>query len=259
MSKLDSGTGTLGKAMDVVDAIANAPDPLRFRDLAARIDQPRGTLHRQISNLIDEGLLEVRADQTYGLGVRLLQFASSAWAGNRFREIAEPHLHALHDKTGETIHLGVLRGIEVVYIDKVESRQAVRMHSQIGNTSPCYCTGVGKAALAALAAEDASARIGTINFVRHTDTTITTADGLEAEIADIRQRGMAFDREEHETGIHCLAAPIFSRDRHLVGGISVTAPRYRIGQDQLSAWKGDICAAARAINKDIEIRLGPRA
>jgi DNA-binding IclR family transcriptional regulator len=252
-------TGTLGKAVAVLDVVARAERPMRFRDLREAIGQPPGTLHRQVSNLISEGLLQVNPDHSYGLGLRLLQFAARAWSGNRFREIAEPHLAALHEKTGETVHLGVLSDLEVIYLDKVESRQAVRMHSQIGNASPCYCTGVGKAALSALPPEDAWARIARVDFRRHTEHTLTDAAVLGEELADIRAAGIAFDREEHETGIHCVAAPIRSHDRSFVGGISVTAPSYRIAMAQLERWADDVRAAAAAINADIEIRLGPRA
>ena len=255
----DAGTGTLGKAVAVLDAVAQADKPMRFRDLRDAVAQPAGTLHRQVSNLISEGLLQVNPDQSYGLGMRLLQFAAHAWSGNRFREIAEPHLAALHAKTGETVHLGVLNDLEVIYLDKVESRQAVRMHSQIGNASPCYCTGVGKAALAALQPEQAHERIARIAFRRHTEHTITSAEALEAEISRIRLEGVAYDREEHEAGIHCVAAPLWSHDRSFAGGISVTAPSYRIAMTQLAEWEGDVRATAAAIIKDIEIRLGPRA
>jgi len=257
--RADAGTGTLGKAIAVLDTVARADRPMRFRDLRDAVGQPPGTLHRQVSNLISEGLLQVNPDQSYGLGLRLLQFAARAWSGNRFREIAEPHLTALHDKTGETVHLGVLQDLEVIYLDKVESRQAVRMHSQIGNASPCYCTGVGKAALAALPPAEARARIARIGFVRHTDNTITDAAALEAEVARIRTSGIAYDREEHEPGIHCVAAPLWSHDRSFAAGISVTAPSYRIPLEQLARWEDEVRAAAQAIITDIEIKLGPRA
>ena len=85
---------------------------------------------------MDEGLLDVTPDQSYQLGLRLLQLASKAWSRNEFRQIAEPHLRQLHNKIGETIHLGVLQGINVVYVDKVEANNSLRMHSQIGNASP---------------------------------------------------------------------------------------------------------------------------
>ncbi|MCY0093959.1 IclR family transcriptional regulator [Hoeflea ulvae] len=251
-------TGTLGKAIDVLDIVASAEEPMRFTDILAVSNQPRGTLHRQLSNLVEEGLLSLGRDHSYSVGIRLLKFAAKAWAGNQFRVIAEPHLRILHDLTGETVHLGVLRGNEVIYLDKVESRQAVRMYSQIGNASPVYCTGVGKAGLSALPDAELRAVVATIKFRRFTDSTLVTPEALLSEIEAIRLSGNAYDREEHEPGIRCVAAPIYSADRSFVGGLSVTGPAYRISTDLLESWAVLVRDAARGIMDDMGARLGPR-
>lgn len=251
-------TGTLGKAMSVLDVVAKSTRPLRFTDLLEVIDQPRGTLHRQISNLIAEGLLTQRSDFCYELGPRLLKLASRAWSGNQFRQIAEPHLAGLHEATGETVHLGVLADTEIIYLDKVESRSAVRMHSQVGKASPVYCTGVGKAALSRLSDERLKQIAYAITFNRFTPSTLADAHALIAEVADIRRDGIAFDREEHEAGISCVAAPISSHDGSLVAGISVTAPSYRVDMKQLEAWGPLVRRTADSISGDIAMRMGPR-
>ena len=251
-------TGTLGKAISVLDIVASASEPMRFTDILAVSDQPRGTLHRQLSNLVEEGLLSLGRDHSYSVGLRLLKFAAKAWAGNQFRVIAEPHLRRLHELTGETVHLGVLRGSEVIYLDKVEGRQAVRMYSQIGNASPVYCTGVGKAGLSALPDDELKAVVASIRFRRFTDSTIVTPEALLAEIEAIRSSGNAYDREEHEPGIRCVAAPIHSADRSFVGGLSVTGPAYRISQELLESWAGVVRDTAGRIMEDMGARLGPR-
>lgn len=253
------GTGTLGKAIDVLEAVAAEESPQRFTDLLGRLEQPRGTLHRQISNLIEEDLLTVRSDNSYELGLKLLKLAARAWSGNQFRTIAEPHLKDINDATGETIHLGILNDIEVIYLDKVEGRQSVRMYSQIGNASPVFCTGVGKAALSALSEEELQSRISRIVFKTYTGSTISDGAALKAEIDEIRNSGIAYDREEHEPGIHCVAAPVYSEDREFLAGISVTAPAYRISMDQLREWEPLVCRTAAAIMDDMANRLGPRA
>ena len=117
-------TGTLGKALTVLSVIAQSPHPMRFTDLLKQVDQPRGTLHRHLSNLVDEGLLRLNHDHTYEPGLRLLTLAANAWSKNSFRVVAEPHMRNLQRQTGETVHLGALNGLEVVYLDKLESRDA---------------------------------------------------------------------------------------------------------------------------------------
>lgn len=255
----DAKTGTVGKALALLDVVAASPEPLRFTEILAACNQPRGTLHRQLRHLVDEGLLEVNRDQTYSLGLRLLRLASRSWADNQFRSIAAPHLKTLHELTFETVHLGVLNGPEVIYLDKVESKKTVRMYSQIGNASPVYCTGVGKAALSTLPDEKLEALLAQIEFRRFTEHTLTRREAVMAEIREIRETGNAWDREEHEIGIHCVAAPVCSSDGSISAGISVTGPAYRLSQEQLREWAGPVREAAAAIMQDMEIRLSPRA
>ncbi|MFD0915016.1 IclR family transcriptional regulator [Pseudahrensia aquimaris] len=252
-------TGTLGKAMQVLEVIATAQKPMRFTDVLKKVDQPRGTLHRQISNLIEEGLVDISADNAYTPGIRLLKFASRAWSQNTLRSLAQPHIEALHKATGETVHLGQMGDLEVIYLDKIESNQTVRMHSQVGKASPLYCTGIGKAMLARLPLGEAKARTARIEFHRYTPTTITSATALMRELNEIKTTSISHDREEHESGIYCVAASIASPDGETIGGLSVTAPRYRISDETIGEWEHLVRSAAYAIENDMAQRLGPRS
>ncbi|HEV7309828.1 IclR family transcriptional regulator [Ensifer sp.] len=253
----EAGTGTLGKAIAVLEAVVNSDGPQRFTDILARSGQPRGTLHRLLSHLVEEDLLVQRRDLSYEPGLRLLTLAYRSWSGNRFRDVAEPHLRHLHELTGETVHLGVLRQAEIVYVDKVESRQTVRMSSQIGKASPAYCTGIGKAALSLLGHTELDEVLARTEFHAFTAHTHRSAATLLAEIEEIRREGHAFDREEHEAEIRCVAAPIAVAGSELVAGISVTGPAYRVTMEQLSAWAASVRAVAKAIGDEAAIRLGP--
>ncbi|MEM1039317.1 MAG: IclR family transcriptional regulator [Pseudomonadota bacterium] len=251
-------TGTLGKALEALDVIASADRPIRFTEILNQLDQPRGTLHRQLSNLVAEGLVTVDQNQTYTPGLRLLKLAARAWSRNSLRSVAAPHLMALHEATGETVHLGVLNGLEVVYLDKVESRQSVRMHSQVGNASPLYCTGVGKAMLARLPLQDAADRASRFAYVQHTPTTLASASLLLEELEAIRQDGLAFDREEHEPGIVCVAASVLYPEGEGVAGLSVTAPAFRMGPDKIAEFSALVRQTAQNIEDETDARLGPR-
>jgi DNA-binding IclR family transcriptional regulator len=251
-------TGTLGKLVMLLDLVTHADVPLRFTDILALANQPRGTLHRQLGHLVAEGLLEFDAEGRYAPGLRLLDFASRSWARNEFRLIAAPHLASLHRETGETVHLGVLRGSSIIYLDKVEGHQPVRMYSQIGNASPCYCTGVGKAALSVLSPVKLNELLSALHFNRFTPATHVKAESLLAEIGEIATAGHAFDREEHEAGICCVAAPIWSDDRSFIGGVSVTGPAYRLSMELLQEWTIPVQVTARKIMDEMRVRLGPR-
>jgi DNA-binding IclR family transcriptional regulator len=156
----ESDTGTLGKLMSLLDLITHADRPLRFTDILAAARQPRGTLHRQLSHLVEEGLLEIDTEGRYSPGLRLLDLASRSWAKNEFRLIAEPHLRELQKMSGETVHLGVLKGSSIIYLDKVEGQQPVRMYSQIGNAAGYSRPYRSRARVSALHAQYADVRTG---------------------------------------------------------------------------------------------------
>lgn len=257
-SSLQRDTGTLGKALEVLDVIAMAPKSLRFTHILNQLNQPRGTLHRNLSNLIKEGLVDVSTTGSYSPGLRLLNLAAQAWSKNTLRSVTDPHIRRLHEATGETVHLGVLSGLEVIYLDKLESYQAVRMHSQVGNASPLYCTGIGKAILALLPEEEYAAKAAAFDYVKHTPTTLHTAALLTSEIDDIRSSGIAHDREEHESGICCVAAGFGGHDTGIFAGLSITAPSFRTDKEKIKQWETLVYSIARDIENDLEPALGPR-
>jgi DNA-binding IclR family transcriptional regulator len=252
-------TGTLGKAIALLDIIARSEAPMRFTDILAVAHQPRGTLHRQLTHMVQERLLEVDREGRYGVGMRLLTFAARSWAGNDLRRVAEPHLALLHEKTGETVHLGVLHDLQVIYLDKVEGRQSVRMYSHIGNAAPAYATGVGKAALSTLDDPSLQAIAARMQFIAFTAHTHRSAASLLTDIEYIRARGYAFDREEHEDGICCVAAAIPPVGSQAPSGISVTGPAYRVTPEKLLGWAPSVRIAAASIAADLAVRLGPRS
>lgn len=256
--KVSSDTGTLGKVTALLDLVTLSDTPMRFTDILDLSEQPRGTLHRQLTHMVREGLLETDREGRYRPGVRLLTFAARSWAGNDLRRVAEPHISLLHEQTGETVHLGVLDDLQVIYLDKVEGRQSVRMYSHIGNAAPAYCTGVGKAALSTLDDQSLHAAAARIEFNAFTAHTHRTIAALLDDIRDIRTCGYAFDHEEHEDGICCVAAAIPAIGSRGPAGVSVTGPAYRVTAQKLRQWAPLVLAAAAAITSDLPVRMGPR-
>jgi DNA-binding IclR family transcriptional regulator len=119
----------------------------------------------------------------------------------------------------------------MVYIDKLESPQTVRMTSRIGTRITLYSSSVGKAFLAALPADEQKEIVERIKFKRYTPHTIIQRKALEAELKETRRRGYSFDREETELEIRCIGAAIVNATGRPVGGISVSVPKYRFDKD----------------------------
>jgi IclR family acetate operon transcriptional repressor len=136
-------------------------------------------------------------------------------------------MEELTKATRETCHLGILQFPWVVYLEKVESPLAVRMHSEVGAMNPLYCTGLGKALLA-FSSADLIDSICAGEFKARTTQTITTAAGLREDLKRIRERGYSIDDVENEEGIRCVGAPIFDHDGNPIAAISLAGPANRI-------------------------------
>ncbi len=245
--------GTVGKALDVLDMIAERGEPVRFSELLETSRFPKATLYRLIQTLTKQQML--RHDPitgTYALGVRLVRLAHNAWAQSSLAPHARRHIDDLSRTTGETIHLAQLDRGQVLYVDKRNAVRAIEMFAQAGKVGPAYCTGVGKAMLAYLDDEALADALKAQSFYRHTPNTITNETDLRRDLAQIRARGFALDREEHEAGIICCAVPILSRTGRALGALSLTSSTNRTTLDQIESLAGQLQETARKIARDAE-------
>ena len=244
--------GTVGKAMAVLDQVAAFGRPVRFGDVLAGSVLPKATLYRLVQTLTQQGLLQFDPDtHTYALGVRLVRLAHAAWQQSALAPIARPHLDTLSRALGETIHLAQLEAAQVLYVDKRNAAQPVDMYSDAGKIGPAFCTGVGKAMLAFLPDAERIEALQQQSYHRFTEHTYTSLGTLDTELSAIRARGYAFDREEHERGIVCIAVPILSVTGRMLGALSITGPTSRVSIDSLETLAPRLQSTAAAIAADV--------
>jgi IclR family KDG regulon transcriptional repressor len=243
--------GTVGKAIDLLDEIAAFGRPVRFSELLARTELPKATLYRLMQTLTHLRLLAYdERDHCYRPGLRLVRLAHAAWAQSSLAPIARPHIENLSRQTGETVHLAQLDHAQVLYVDKRNAQRPIDMFSQAGKVGPSYCTGVGKALLAHLDPSAREAAIRQQSFYRHTANTLTTPEALRAELDEVRRTGIAFDREEHEPKIICIAAPILTAGGRAIGGLSVTTSTDRHTLEELARLAPELKRTAEAIGAE---------
>lgn len=253
MSEEGNADGTVGKALVILDMVASHGQPVRFTELLSQSLYPKATLYRFLQTLTHQGILSYDPDRgTYALGVRLVRLAHAAWAQSSLAPIARPYLDELAAETGETIHLAQMDLGQVLYVDKRNAARPVEMFAQAGKVGPAYCTGVGKAMLAFLPEDALDQALARQSFHRHTDQTLDSPLKLRAELAAIRERGHAFDREEHEPGIICCAVPILSRTGRVIGALSVTSTTSRTTLPALEGWAEQTKGIAARIAAEAE-------
>jgi DNA-binding IclR family transcriptional regulator len=213
----------LGRSASIMEAFNGGQQVLSLADLNKRTRLPKSTLHRLVDQLCQVGWLE-RDHGGYRIGLRMFELGTLAPAGNRLHEAAFPHLQALASRTGLAAQLAILDQAEVVYLERIVVGP-VRLPTRRGGRKPAYCTGLGKA----IAAYDEAAIHALISapMPRKTATTITNPVALCAELKQVREAGVAFDRGEAYAELVCVAAPIRASG-HAIGAISVTGPAGRM-------------------------------
>jgi DNA-binding IclR family transcriptional regulator len=145
------------------------------------------------------------------------------------RQQALPELEKIRDLTSETIHLGILDQMEVVYLEKFHGLHAIGlMSSRIGGRAPAYCTGLGKVMLAYQDQENVRAYFEARGMKEFTVKTITDVDALIDHLVHISDQGFSIDDGEHENGVRCVAAPIFDFTGNVVAAISLSGPSERL-------------------------------
>jgi IclR family transcriptional regulator, KDG regulon repressor len=248
-----SGDGTVGKALAVLDQVAAYGRPVRFTELLLGSEFPKATLFRLLQTLTHQALLSQDPETgSYSLGMRLVRLAHAAWNQSSLAPIARPYIDALSQEVGETVHLAQLDTAHVLYVDKRNAQVPLEMYAQAGKVGPAYCTGVGKAMLAFLPEAQLERILPQMAFHRFTGNTLTGPEALKAELIEIRSRGHAMDREEHEPGIICVAVPILSTRNRVLGALSVTSSTARTTLGDLEGRADTVKAVARRIAAEAE-------
>ena len=248
-----TGDGTVGKALEVLDKVAAVGRPVRFSELLSESTHPKATLYRLLQTLVSQGMLAYdERQQTYSLGIRLVRLAHAAWRQSSIAPIARPFINTLSEAVGETVHLAQLDSGQVLYVDKRNPTNAIDMFSQAGKVGPAYCTGVGKALMAFLEPADLDHVLKKQSFYRYTPATLASEAELRADLEKIREEGLSYDREEHEPGIICIAAPILSSKGRPVGALSVTTSTQRKSLEQLLEARPALLDAASKIAAAVE-------
>jgi len=222
-------------------------------ELSCKLNLPKSTIYRILHSLEEEGfLIQDLKNNKYSLWLKFFELGSIVMGSMELHEKARPVLRELVKATDETVHLTVLNGTEVIYIDKIESTRPFQMYSKLGRRAPAYCTGVGKALLAYLPDKDIDELFKDKKLIAYTKNTITDLDKLKEELKTIRNRGYAIDNEEINYGLKCVAAPIKNYTGRTIASISISGSPEDFNQKGISS----IAKLVKEAAKKISLSLG---
>lgn len=243
-----SSIQVIERMMTLLDVLAQSPDPVSLKQLAAETGLHPSTAHRILASMTVARFVERQDGGTYRLGIRLLELGHLVKTRINLREIALPHMQQLHEDIGEAINLGMRRDDELVYVERTSSgRSLVRVVYLVGDRAPLHLTSVGKLFLAEDDSETLKQYAKRTGLPGKTPHSLTSLQTLEKDLDWVRRHQLAYDNEEAEIGLKCVAAPIRDDEGLLVAGLSVSAPTERHRPD----WAQKVAQAAERISRDL--------
>jgi IclR family transcriptional regulator, acetate operon repressor len=246
---------SLARALGLLNALAAQDAGLALSEVARRVGLAVSTAHRLLTTLQQEGF--VRFDEERGVwivGVQAFIVGSAFLRARELTALARPVMRRLMERSGETVNLAVEDRGEAIYVAQVECRKMMRAIARPGGRAMMHASGVGKALLAAMSAEEIEAMTALHGLPIETEKTIGSVESLRVELDRVRQRGYAVDDEENAVGLRCVAAAIYDEHAKPIAALSLSGPTARI-DDAMIAPLG---LAVREAADDITRAFGGR-
>ncbi len=238
------------RALAIISAFTFADPVLGVSELARRLDLPKTTVHRLLTTLVSSGFVERTSAGRYRLTLRIYEIGQEAVQSNRIRQVGHAPLERLRNDTGETAHLAVLSGIDVVYVDRFESPQLVKLFARFGRRASAHATSSGKCLLAFGSLAEVKVVVAG-GLPRLAPRTATTSAALGRALAETRKNGYAVSVHESARDIVSVGAPIFDRLGACVAAVSVAGPILRLKPEALEPTVRLVVRCAADISKGL--------
>lgn len=226
---------SVDRALRILEVISRSEGGLSALQISDLTGLPLSTVYRLVETLmLRQFVSESPVSGKFVVGLAAFEVGAAFRGTKELTEAADPVMTELARSAKETVNLAFIDSGKAVYLHQVEAPEMlVRMFMQTGKPAPCHCSGVGKVLLAWASERNASLLRDTIEFTTYTFRTISSMDQLDHELIRVKQRGYALDDEERESGVRCVAVPIFSSSGNLAAALSVSGPSSRVTSDRV--------------------------
>lgn len=236
------------KAFDVIEALARDGE-LGVSELSERTGLTKSSIYRFVRTLIQLGYVKQNEkNDKYDLTIRLFQMGSSVLGQSDVLAAAGTIIEQLSQETKEAIHVAVLDGSDIVYVDTADSaHHALTMSPRIGGRTPAHCTALGRVLLSDKPDEEIRNLYQSRGLEPRTRDTVTDLGALLTITQRVREEGIAVDYEEYEEGLICVATPLRDRSGSVVAAMALAAPRVRLPQHRIE----EVAKRMRRASEDV--------
>jgi len=241
---------TLQRGLNMLELLSRHPGGLALYELGEMLNLPRSTAFNLAHTLTDLDYAWFNPETgKYSLGLRMFEVGSGAINSIDVMRVIRGCMAEIHQQVNETMHLGIASGMDMLYIDKLESTRSIRMISYVGSRAPLYGTALGKAVLATMRDEEVRAMYREIPLKPIGPNTITRLPALIEQLRAIRERGYAVEREEYNEGVCCVGVALKNRDGRALYALSVSAPVFRVGDAEIERYSDLLLQAQPRIER----------
>jgi DNA-binding IclR family transcriptional regulator len=243
------------KALDILEEMSEQSGEVRIKDLSEKLNMGKSTLHRFLSTLAYKGYIKQVEDKgKYFITLKLFEIGNHILQSQDLHSRSMQVLQELHKKTGETVHLVVLDKGDAVFVNKLDRYKSLVTYSAIGKRAPAYCLASGKVLLSYLPQDELESILKHKEMKQFTKNTITDINLLKEQLSEIRKRGIAFDFEELEPGINCVAASVRNYTGQAVAAVSVSGKITNLNNERLITLAREVSEAAQKISENMGYR-----
>jgi len=241
-------------ALDLLEQFQGETDELGVTELSKRLKLHKNNVFRLLATLEARGYIEQnKVTENYRLGLKTLEIGQTFIRQMGLLRQSKPVLEALVKECNETTYVAILKDLNIIYLDAVETDMTVRVVPRVGSRLPAYCTAAGKVQIAYMSDEELENYLPPKEIKSYTKNTITDRDLLKKQLKTIAEQGYAIDDEELDVGVKCVSAPIRDYTRRIIGAVSISGPSMRFTNDRMDK---ELIPLVTKAAKEISSKLG---
>jgi IclR family KDG regulon transcriptional repressor len=239
------------KVFNILESLGEQKE-IGVSELSQRLMMSKATTYRFLQTMKGLGYVSQQGEaDKYSLTLKMFELGSKSLEWVDLVELAEKEMRVIAEETNETVHLGALDQGSIIYIHKIDSSHALRMHSRIGRRNPLHTTAIGKVLLAERDESSVRHALEDADFVKSTPNTLENVDQLLEELEKVKVQHFGEDNEEQEPGLRCIAAPVYDRFGSVIAGVSVSFPTIRFDEEHKAKYVSLLQDAGRNISKQL--------